>query len=142
MGLSDGIPNWNVYMAFSFFRVAAILQGVYKRSQMSESLLSSFTHSLTSCGLTEQASSDNAALVGAQAEDFANKGWFLAQRYGTSSTRSGNGLQPTARSYSTKAGSSSSEAHIGKDNISTSAPFSPLPQGYSQETSPHSLLDC
>lgn len=26
------IPEWNVYMAFSFFRVAAILQGVYKRS--------------------------------------------------------------------------------------------------------------
>lgn len=30
-----GIPSvkdWNFYMAFSFFRVAAILQGVYKRS--------------------------------------------------------------------------------------------------------------
>lgn len=30
-----GIPpmtNWNFYMAFSFFRVAAILQGVYKRA--------------------------------------------------------------------------------------------------------------
>ena len=26
------IPDWKVYMAFSFFRVAAILQGVYKRS--------------------------------------------------------------------------------------------------------------
>ncbi|GAB1290126.1 Acyl-CoA dehydrogenase family member 10 [Apodemus speciosus] len=26
------IDNWNFYMAFSFFRVAAILQGVYKRS--------------------------------------------------------------------------------------------------------------
>ena len=26
------IDNWNVYMAFAFFRVAAILQGVYKRS--------------------------------------------------------------------------------------------------------------
>lgn len=33
--LHMGIPpteNWNFYMAFSFFRVAAILQGVYKRS--------------------------------------------------------------------------------------------------------------
>jgi aminoglycoside phosphotransferase (APT) family kinase protein len=33
--LNMGIPpidNWNFYMAFSFFRVAAILQGVYKRS--------------------------------------------------------------------------------------------------------------
>ena len=30
-----GIPpvhNWSFYMAFSFFRVAAILQGVYKRA--------------------------------------------------------------------------------------------------------------
>jgi acyl-CoA dehydrogenase family protein 10 len=26
------IENWSFYMAFSFFRVAAILQGVYKRS--------------------------------------------------------------------------------------------------------------
>ena len=26
------IKKWNVYMAFSFFRMAAILQGVYKRS--------------------------------------------------------------------------------------------------------------
>ena len=26
------IENWNVYMAFILFRVAAILQGVYKRS--------------------------------------------------------------------------------------------------------------
>ncbi|MEC9343923.1 MAG: phosphotransferase family protein, partial [Pseudomonadota bacterium] len=27
----DGIDNWHVYLAFSFFRLAAILQGVYKR---------------------------------------------------------------------------------------------------------------
>ena len=26
----DGIPNWNFYLAFSFFRLASILQGVYK----------------------------------------------------------------------------------------------------------------
>jgi aminoglycoside phosphotransferase (APT) family kinase protein len=31
MGL-DGIPNWNFYVAFSFFRLAAILQGVKKRA--------------------------------------------------------------------------------------------------------------
>lgn len=34
-----GIPavkNWNFYMAFSFFRVAAILQGVYKRALQGE----------------------------------------------------------------------------------------------------------
>ncbi len=31
MGL-DGIPHWNFYLAFSFFRFAAILQGVKKRA--------------------------------------------------------------------------------------------------------------
>jgi len=30
-GTSD-VPNWSTYMAFTFFRIAAILQGVYKRS--------------------------------------------------------------------------------------------------------------
>ena len=28
----SSIDDWNVYMAFSFFRIAAIAQGVYKRS--------------------------------------------------------------------------------------------------------------
>jgi len=28
----DAIPNWNFYLAFSFFRFAAILQGVLKRA--------------------------------------------------------------------------------------------------------------
>jgi aminoglycoside phosphotransferase (APT) family kinase protein len=28
----DGIPNWDFYIIFSFFRLAAILQGVYKRA--------------------------------------------------------------------------------------------------------------
>ena len=27
----EGIPEWNFYMAFAFFRLASILQGVYKR---------------------------------------------------------------------------------------------------------------
>lgn len=31
MGL-PGIPDWDVYLAFSFFRLAAILQGVHKRA--------------------------------------------------------------------------------------------------------------
>lgn len=31
MGI-DGIPNWNFYLAFSIFRLAAILQGVKKRA--------------------------------------------------------------------------------------------------------------
>ncbi len=29
-----GIPNWNFYLAFSFFRLASILQGVYNRGIM------------------------------------------------------------------------------------------------------------
>ncbi|HEY3699280.1 MAG TPA: phosphotransferase [Spongiibacteraceae bacterium] len=28
----DAIPNWNFYLAFNYFRLAAILEGVYKRS--------------------------------------------------------------------------------------------------------------
>ncbi len=31
MGI-DGIPNWNVYVVFSYFRLAAILQGILKRA--------------------------------------------------------------------------------------------------------------
>ena len=31
MGI-DGIPNWSFYLAFGFFRIAGIAQGVYKRS--------------------------------------------------------------------------------------------------------------
>jgi len=30
----ESIPNWNFYLAFSFFRLASILQGVYKRGMM------------------------------------------------------------------------------------------------------------
>ena len=30
----DGIDNWNFYLAFSFFRLASIVQGVYKRALM------------------------------------------------------------------------------------------------------------
>ena len=30
----DGIPKWNFYLAFSLFRMAGILQGVYKRGLM------------------------------------------------------------------------------------------------------------
>ena len=35
-GTADVTHKWNFYMAFTFFRVAAILQGVYKRSLQSE----------------------------------------------------------------------------------------------------------
>lgn len=59
---TTSIPNWNFYMAFTFFRIAAILQGVYKRS------------------LQNQASSDNASSVGLLAEGFAKKGWSMTNK--------------------------------------------------------------
>uniref|UniRef100_A0A7M4F9C5 Acyl-CoA dehydrogenase family member 10 n=1 Tax=Crocodylus porosus TaxID=8502 RepID=A0A7M4F9C5_CROPO len=62
-----GIPpieDWNFYMAFSFFRVAAILQGVYKRS------------------LTGQASSATAESGGKQAESMADLAWDFATKEG------------------------------------------------------------
>ncbi|XP_029427537.1 acyl-CoA dehydrogenase family member 10 isoform X2 [Rhinatrema bivittatum] len=86
-----GIPpveNWNFYMAFSFFRVAAILQGVYKRS------------------LTGQASSAKAELGGKQAEYMASLAWDFATKEGfrifnaLPSTKLGN----STRSYSTWTG--------------------------------------
>lgn len=40
-----GMPNiedWNVYNAFSFFRIAAIAQGVYKRSMQGNVVISAW----------------------------------------------------------------------------------------------------
>lgn len=54
------IPSWNFYLAFSLFRVAAILQGVWKRAQ------------------DGQASSADALDVGAKAAPLAAIGWSLA----------------------------------------------------------------
>ncbi|XP_069877579.1 acyl-CoA dehydrogenase family member 10-like isoform X1 [Dipodomys merriami] len=65
--LHMGIPaieNWNFYLAFSFFRVAAILQGVYKRS------------------LTGQASSATAGQSGKLAEFMSNLAWDFATKEG------------------------------------------------------------
>lgn len=63
MGL-DGIANWQLYMSFVFFRVAAILQGVYKRS------------------LTGQASSASAESAGRLAEQMADLAWDFATKEG------------------------------------------------------------
>lgn len=52
MGI-EGIPNWNFYLAFSFFRLAAIVQGIKKRA------------------LDGNASSDNALKVGDMTEALA-----------------------------------------------------------------------
>lgn len=56
------IAHWNFYLAYNLFRIAAILQGVYKR----------YTEGL--------ASSDNAKHAGANAKALAELGWQYAQR--------------------------------------------------------------
>uniref|UniRef100_A0A8D0GYM8 Acyl-CoA dehydrogenase family member 10 n=1 Tax=Sphenodon punctatus TaxID=8508 RepID=A0A8D0GYM8_SPHPU len=81
-----GIPpieNWNFYMAFSFFRVAAILQGVYKRS------------------LTGQAISASAGSSGKQAEFMANLAWDFATKEGFRVFKELPASKPLARPYST-----------------------------------------
>ncbi|KAM4052325.1 acyl-CoA dehydrogenase family member 10 isoform 1-T2 [Anomaloglossus baeobatrachus] len=84
-----GIPkleNWYFYMAFSCFRIAAILQGVYKRS------------------LTGQASSADAGASGKIAELMAETAWDFATKEGFRVFKSESGGLPTntqKRSYST-----------------------------------------
>ncbi|XP_015221642.2 acyl-CoA dehydrogenase family member 10 isoform X1 [Lepisosteus oculatus] len=63
MGL-ERLDSWNTYMAFSLFRVAAILQGVYKRH------------------LKGQASSADAASTGELAEQMAELAWDFAVKEG------------------------------------------------------------
>uniref|UniRef100_F6XUS6 Acyl-CoA dehydrogenase family member 10 n=1 Tax=Ciona intestinalis TaxID=7719 RepID=F6XUS6_CIOIN len=58
------IDNFDFYMAFSFFRVASILQGVYKRSKQG------------------QASSDQAGVTGKLAEHMSDIGWSFASKEG------------------------------------------------------------
>ncbi|RKF22028.1 phosphotransferase family protein [Altericroceibacterium spongiae] len=59
-GRSD-IPCWNFYLAFSLFRVAAILQGVWSRAQ------------------SGQASATDAETVGRKAAPLAAIGWDIAR---------------------------------------------------------------
>jgi aminoglycoside phosphotransferase (APT) family kinase protein len=56
------IEHWNFYLAYNLFRIAAILQGVYKRA----------TEGI--------ASSDNALKAGDNARALAELGWRYAQR--------------------------------------------------------------
>nr|XP_039271290.1 acyl-CoA dehydrogenase family member 10-like [Styela clava] len=58
------VSNFNFYMAFTFFRVASILQGVFKRSKMG------------------QASSASANAAGSLAEQMADIGWNFACKEG------------------------------------------------------------
>jgi aminoglycoside phosphotransferase (APT) family kinase protein len=59
------IDHWNFYLAYNLFRIAAILQGVYKRA----------TEGL--------ASSDNAIQTGQNVKALAELGWQFAQREAT-----------------------------------------------------------
>ncbi len=56
------IPNWNFYLAFSFFRLASILQGVYKR------------------GIMGIASSSEALQRGSFTREVADLAWSLLER--------------------------------------------------------------
>jgi aminoglycoside phosphotransferase (APT) family kinase protein len=58
----DSIAHWDFYLAYNLFRIAAILQGVYKRA----------TEGI--------ASSDNALQTGANVKSLAELGWKYAQR--------------------------------------------------------------
>jgi len=58
----SAIENWNFYLAYNLFRIAAILQGVYKRA----------TEGL--------AASNNALQSGKNARALAELGWRYAER--------------------------------------------------------------
>jgi len=60
----QGIEHWNFYLAYNLFRIAAILQGVYKRA------------------LEGLASADNALAAGDNAKALAEIGWRYAARPG------------------------------------------------------------
>jgi aminoglycoside phosphotransferase (APT) family kinase protein len=57
----DGIPNWDFYLAFGFFRIAAILQGIAKRA------------------LDGTAASAHAVETGKRAGPMAELGWQCAE---------------------------------------------------------------
>jgi aminoglycoside phosphotransferase (APT) family kinase protein len=63
----NGIPDWPFYLAFSMFRLASILQGVYAR------------------GLQGNAASAHALQRGAAARQIAERAWDVASGHGTGS---------------------------------------------------------
>ena len=60
----ERIPHWDFYLAFGFFRIAAILQGIAKRAQIGT------------------AASAQAVETGKRARPMAELGWQAAQRAG------------------------------------------------------------
>ncbi|XP_049645281.1 acyl-CoA dehydrogenase family member 10 [Suncus etruscus] len=107
-----GIPavdSWNFYLAFSFFRVAAILQGVYKRS------------------LTGQASSANAKQSGKLTEFMSNLAWDFAIKEGFQVFKAMPATQPLARSYHTRASAPSLPSPPGTRAYCSTPRSSPTP---------------
>ncbi|XP_006148057.1 acyl-CoA dehydrogenase family member 10 isoform X1 [Tupaia chinensis] len=117
--LHMGIPpveNWNFYMAFSFFRVAAILQGVYKRS------------------LTGQASSATAEQSGKLAEFMSDLAWDFAVKEGFRVFKEMPAAKPLTRSYHTRAGPQSHWSRTG------TRIYSSIPEGSPAHASKGSLV--
>ncbi|KAK3594564.1 hypothetical protein CHS0354_013328 [Potamilus streckersoni] len=56
------IHNWDFYIVFTFFKFAAVLQGIYKRATMG------------------QGKSENSEKIGANAEKMANTAWEIASK--------------------------------------------------------------
>ncbi|XP_078193450.1 acyl-CoA dehydrogenase family member 10 isoform X7 [Callithrix jacchus] len=109
--LQMGLPfteNWNFYMAFSFFRVAAILQGVYKRS------------------LTGQASSANAEQTGKLTEFVSNLAWDFAVKEGFRVFKEMPIKNPLTRSFHTWAGTQSQWIPTGTRSYSSIPEASPV----------------
>ncbi|XP_041348618.1 acyl-CoA dehydrogenase family member 10-like [Gigantopelta aegis] len=85
------LDNWDFYMAFAFFRIGAILQGVYKRA------------------MSGQGASSQSESVGKLAEEIADIGWSVASKSSLKPTlkttgagsNPGNGSGGSHRNYST-----------------------------------------
>ncbi|XP_064612305.1 acyl-CoA dehydrogenase family member 10-like [Liolophura sinensis] len=103
------LDNWDFYVAFVLFRLAAILQGVYKRA------------------ISGQGSSPNAEIVGKFAEKVADTGWEIASKSKIQPTMAA-GSRPKSgsagtRQYSTV--SSSRPPQHTTRKFSTSSPSIP-----------------
>ncbi|XP_030847937.1 acyl-CoA dehydrogenase family member 10 isoform X3 [Strongylocentrotus purpuratus] len=104
------IDNLQFYMAFSYFRIAAILQGVYKRS------------------LQGQSASGKAKSMGALAEQISDLGWSLASQ---AQGLKGSGNM-SSRSFSTMAAHHSVPVRHYSQAARQSGGFAYTPSGLSE----------
>jgi len=93
----DPIKTWNFYLSFGFFRIAAILQGVYKRS------------------LQSQASGQNAEAAGQMAKMFADMSWKFAKKQDLINNES---ILPTIGAIAVNVGSLSPKAQKIHNEVS------------------------